>query len=88
MANHKSAIKRIRQTARRYERNRSNRTRLRTKLKGFHTAAAQGEDLSALLNPTVSLVDKAVQKGALHRNKANRIKSALATQANRAKAAG
>ena len=40
-----------------------------------------------MLNPTTSLVDKSVQKGILHRNKANRIKSALARSANKAKAA-
>lgn len=88
MANHKSAIKRIRQTARRYERNRAARSRLRTALKAFGAAAENsGGEAGALLNPTISLVDKSVQKGILHRNKANRIKSALAKAANKAQAA-
>ncbi len=88
MANHKSAIKRIRQTARRSERNKNSRSRLRTALKSFHAAAEQAGDAAGeMLNPTTSLVDKSVQKGILHRNKANRIKSALARSANKAKAA-
>ena len=89
MANHKSAIKRIRQTARRYERNKTGRTQLRSKVKAFRAAAAatSNDEVGALLNPTVSLVDKSVQKGILHRNKANRIKSSLAKAANRVNAA-
>lgn len=89
MANHKSAMKRIRQTARRYERNKAGRTHLRSKLKAFRAAAegASKDEVGALLNPTVSLVDKSVQKGILHRNKANRIKASLAQTANRVNAA-
>ncbi len=86
MANHKSAIKRIRQTARRYERNKATRSSLRTNLKKFRATAASSNsnEVSGLLNPTISLVDKAVQKGVIHRNKANRIKSSLAKAANAA----
>ena len=89
MANHKSAMKRIRQTARRYERNKAGRTQLRSKLKSFRVAAEADStaEVGALLRPTVSLVDKSVQKGTLHRNKANRIKSSLAQAANRVNAA-
>ncbi len=80
-------MKRIRQTAKRYARNKASRTRLRTKLKGFHSAAANDPDRTAeLLGPTVSYVDKSVQKGILHRNKAARIKSSLAHAANGAQA--
>ncbi len=87
MANHKSAIKRIRQTARRYERNRGARSRLRSKLKDFSAALERsGEEGAGLLRPAISLVDKSVQKGILHRNKGNRIKSSLSRAVNRAKA--
>lgn len=84
MANHKSAIKRIRQSARRYERNKAARSRLRTRLKDFQSAVASNDshEVESLLNPTVSLVDKAVQKGVLHRNKANRLKSSITKAAN------
>lgn len=85
MANHKSALKRIRQTARRYDRNRATRSRLRSRIKAFQTAVSTDADEAAgLLGPTISLVDKAVQKGVLHRNKANRMKSSLAKAANSA----
>lgn len=85
MANHKSAIKRIRQTERRYERNKANKSRLRTQLKAFHQAADEGskEEVDSLLVPTISLVDKSVQKGILHRNKGNRLKSSVMMAANR-----
>lgn len=88
MANHKSAMKRIRQTARRSERNKASTSRLRTTLKTFRAAAAttDSSEVGSLLNPAVSLVDKAVQKGILHRNKADRIKSSLAKSANKATA--
>lgn len=79
MANHKSAEKRIRQNARRNEINRSNRSRLRTQIKKLRAAIA-GHDKagsSELLTPTVSIIDKMVNKGILHRNTAARYKSRL-----------
>jgi small subunit ribosomal protein S20 len=79
MANHKSAEKRIRQNARRKEINRSNRSKLRTQIKKLRAAIA-GNDKTAsgeLLNPTVSVIDKAVNKGLIHRNTAARYKSRL-----------
>lgn len=79
MANHKSAEKRIRQNARRKEINRSNRSKLRTQIKKLRAAIA-GHDKTAsgeLLNPTVSVIDKAVNKGLIHRNTAARYKSRL-----------
>ena len=79
MANHKSAEKRIRQTERRNEVNRSNRSRLRTQIKVLRAAIAEGDQAQAqaALNQTVSLIDKAIQKGVLHRNAAARYKSRL-----------
>lgn len=79
MANHKSAIKRVRQNTKRNEINRSNRSKLRTQIKKLRTAIT-GADKSQggeLLNPTVSLIDKAVNKGLIHRNTAARYKSRL-----------
>lgn len=79
MANHKSAEKRIRQNARRNEINRSNRSKLRTQIKKLRSAIA-GSDKNVsgeLLNPTVSVIDKAVNKGLIHRNTAARYKSRL-----------
>ena len=84
MANHKSAEKRVRQNAKRNEINRSNRSKLRTSIKKLRTAVA-GSDKSAsteLLNPTVSLIDKAVNKGIIHKNTAARYKSRLTKHFN------
>jgi len=79
MANHKSAEKRVRQNAKRKEINRSNRSKLRTQIKKLRTAVASADKkLSGeLLNPTVSTIDKAVNKGIIHRNTAARYKSRL-----------
>lgn len=79
MANHKSAEKRVRQNIKRNEINRSNRSALRTQIKKLRTALA-GEDKTQsgeLLSPTVSMIDKAVNKGIIHKNTAARYKSRL-----------
>ena len=79
MPNHKSAEKRVRQNEKRRDINRGNRGRLRTGIKKLRAAMESGEAGSAqeLLPKTVSLIDKAVQKGVLHRNAAARYKSRL-----------
>ncbi len=79
MANHKSAEKRIRQNAKRKEINRSNRSKLRTSIKKLRTAVAGNDKTGSieLLNPTISLIDKAVNKGLIHKNTAARHKSRL-----------
>lgn len=79
MANHKSAEKRVRQTAKRNAINRSNRGELRTKIKGLRGAIAQGDAKlsNESLGSTVSLIDKAVNKGLIHKNTAARYKSRL-----------
>ena len=79
MPNHKSAEKRVRQNEKRREINRGNRGRLRTGIKKLRAAIESGEAGSAqeLLPQTVSLIDKAVQKGVLHRNAAARHKARL-----------
>jgi small subunit ribosomal protein S20 len=79
MANHKSAEKRVRQTAKRNATNRSNRSRVRTQIKKLRSAIAGSDkdQSTGLLNPTVSLIDKAVNKGLIHKNTAARYKSRL-----------
>lgn len=84
MANHKSAEKRVRQTLKRNEINRRNRSRLRTQIKKLrsaisgHDAAASSEQLT----PTVSVIDKMVNKGIIHRNTAARYKARLTRHVN------
>jgi small subunit ribosomal protein S20 len=85
MPNHKSSEKRMRQNEKRRLVNRNNRGRLRTGIKKLR-AALGGDDagvVQTLLPETISLIDKAVQKGVLHRNAAARYKSRLTVRANK-----
>lgn len=84
MANHKSAEKRVRQNAKRNEINRSNRSKLRTSIKKLRSSVASSDKTGSveLLNPTVSLIDKAVNKGIIHKNTAARYKSRLTKHVN------
>jgi small subunit ribosomal protein S20 len=85
MPNHKSAEKRVRQSERRRVINRSNRARLRTSIKELRGALDKdGKEAAGLLPKTVSEIDKAVQKGVLHRNAAARQKSRLTARVNQA----
>jgi small subunit ribosomal protein S20 len=80
VANHASAIKAHRQSLAHRERNRQYRSQLRTALKNVRAAVAAGktDDVKAGLSGTVSLIDKMVTKGIIHRNAAGRYKSRLA----------
>jgi small subunit ribosomal protein S20 len=87
MPNHKSAEKRVRQNERRRVINRSNRSRLRTAVKELRSALEKGgKTANDLLPATISEIDKAVQKGVLHRNAAARHKSRLTARVNQAAA--
>jgi small subunit ribosomal protein S20 len=82
MANHFSALKRARQIERRTARNRSNRSRLRSCLRVMRESLAKGDKPAAeqAYRQTVSLLDKAIQKGILHENTASRYKSRLSAR--------
>jgi len=84
MPNHKSAEKRDRQNARRNSMNTANRSRLRSQIKKLRTALAAGnlQEAQAVLPTTISVIDKAVQKGILHRNTAARHKARLTLHVN------
>ena len=84
MANHKSAIKRHRQSEKRRAVNRSHLRRLRSQMKRISLAvsAKNVEEVKKLLSPTFSLIDKSIQKGVLHKNAAARHKSGLMRQAH------
>ncbi len=79
MANHFSALKRARQTERRTARNRGNTSRLRSALRTMREALAKGDKTAAAdaFSKTGSALDKAIQKGVLHKNTAARYKSRL-----------
>ena len=82
MANHVSALKRVRQTAKKTEVNRNNRSRVRGALRKMREVAAAGNKEAAekQFRETVSALDKAIQKGVLHKNTAGRYKSRLAAR--------
>ncbi|HHX44008.1 MAG TPA: 30S ribosomal protein S20 [Chloroflexi bacterium] len=78
MANTKSAIKRMRQNERRRARNRAVRSRMRTFVKRANTAIVAGEeDAAEAVRAAISELDRAAQKGVIHRNNAARRKSRL-----------
>ena len=79
MANHFSALKRARQTDKRTARNRNNSSRLRSALRDMREALAKGDKAAAetVFRKTSSALDKAIQKGSLHKNTAARYKSRL-----------
>jgi len=79
MANHVSSLKRAKQTLAKTAVNRSNRSKLRGSLRQMREALVKGDASSAATQyrSTVSLLDKAVQKGVLHDNTASRYKSRL-----------
>ena len=84
MPNHKSAEKRVRQSVKRNAINKNNRSSLRTQIKKLRAALAAGDKNQSqeLLMPTVSRIDKAVNKGILHKNTAARYKSRLTAHVN------
>jgi small subunit ribosomal protein S20 len=79
VASHSSALKAHRQSIQRAERNRQYRTRLRRALKNMRQALDDGkvDEAKASFSETVSLIDKLVGKGIVHRNAAGRHKSRL-----------
>lgn len=73
MANHKSAIKRMHQNERRRVQNMSYKSSIRTAVKKFLRAAGEKTtDAQQLLRSAISLLDKGVSKGIVHRNTASR----------------
>lgn len=77
MANHKSAIKRARQTIKRTKRNRSLTSALRTSIKNFRQLMQEDklEELKESLPKLCRQLDKAVTKGIIHKKNAARRKS-------------
>jgi len=79
MANTYSAIKRVRQTERRTEVNRKNKTRLRHQIRAMRRALASKDAKVAaeMLSQTFSLIDRSAKIGVIKMNTAARYKSKL-----------
>ena len=71
MANHKSALKRMRQSEKRASLNRSRINRIRTFVKKF-VSSLGSEDVLSVFSNVQSEIQKGVTNGVLHRNTANR----------------
>lgn len=84
MATHPSAIKRHKQSLRRHEANKANRSRLRTQIKKLRESVEASDMTSArqLLPETIALIDRSIQKGVVHENTAARYKSRLTRLVN------
>ncbi len=85
MANHVSALKRARQTVHRTDRNRANTSKLRSVLRSVRESLTAGDQKTAdtAYQSCVSMLDKAVRKGTLHKNTASRYKSRLRVRLNK-----
>jgi small subunit ribosomal protein S20 len=86
LANIASAIKRVRQEAKRRTRNRAVKTRMRTYVKRAQLAIEAGDmsQASEAVRAAVREIDKAAKKGVIHANQAARRKSRLMQRLNNA----
>ncbi len=84
MANHKSALKRIRQTEKRTERNRFYRTRLKNIVKAVRSAVDEGnkEEAAAAMLIANKQIHTFVSKGILKKETASRKVSRLQKAVN------
>ena len=79
MANIKSAKKSIKQDAKRAEKNRCERSRVKTLAKRVKIAAeSKSADLKTIASEYVSAIDKAAKRHVVHPNRAKRQKQAVA----------
>jgi small subunit ribosomal protein S20 len=86
MANTKASKKDLRQSARRRARTLSTKSALKTFVKKVRVAAAgkEVEPVGVALKQAVSALDKAAERGIIHKNQAARRKSRIAKAANKA----
>ncbi len=84
MANHKSAIKRARQSDERRVRNRSRKTRMKNVIRDLEEVMAgkSPEKAAEQLKKAVSVIAKTASKGVVHRNTAARRISRLTRGVN------
>ena len=82
MPNIKSAKKRVQVSGVRNERNKADKSALKTALKKFEAAAGNRTEAESAYKVAVKSVDKAAAKGILHKNNAAHKKSALTLKLN------
>jgi small subunit ribosomal protein S20 len=84
MANHKSAIKRIRSNEAKHVRNKYQTVTARTAMKKIRTATDKKE-AQGMLPKIFSLLDRLAKKNIIHKNKAANLKSELTVHVNKMK---
>lgn len=79
MANHKSALKKHRRDEKRRMINKMNRSRMRNRVKLLKKSLAEDnhEEARALFPQVMSIIDKTVIKGTIHKSTGSRYKSRL-----------
>ncbi len=79
MANHKSALKRVKQTEKRRLRNKAVKTKMKNIIKRVRLAASEksSDEASRSLDEAQSIIDTAAKKGVIHKNTAARRVSRL-----------
>jgi len=82
MANHKSALKRIRSNAAKRLRNRYQAKTTRNAVKKLRSTT-NPEEAKALLPKVVSMLDRLAKKNVIHKNKASNNKSKLTKLVNK-----
>ena len=82
MANHKSALKRIRSNEKRRVLNRYQHKTTRNAIKALRLATEKS-DASTKLSAVISMIDKLAKKNVIHRNKAANMKSKLMKRINK-----
>ena len=82
MANHKSSIKRIRETETRRLHNRYYAKTMRNVVRKLR-ATTEKEEAASLLVKVTSMLDKLAKKNIIHKNKAANLKSKLALKVNK-----
>ena len=86
MPNIKSAMKRVKVPEKKNLRNRMMKSAMRTSVKKFDAAVTAGQVDAQLLSATSSAVDRAVSKGVMSKNAANRKKARMAKAMNKVNA--
>lgn len=86
MANHKSALKKYRRDEKRRMVNRSNRSKMRNRIKTFRKLIEKGEVQAAteLFPKVIAVIDRTASKGTIHSKTSARYKSRMYQMLNKA----
>ncbi|NQU55311.1 MAG: 30S ribosomal protein S20 [Bacteroidetes bacterium] len=81
MANHKSALKRIRQSEKKRVHNKYYAKTTRNAIKALHSTSDK-EEATKLYPEVISMIDKLAKNNIIHKNKASNLKSKITVKVN------